>query len=85
MPTDIHQFRSQNSEGAVVGWKGFVKLSHFPANSGEPFNKMNLEPHFGKIQGGLHACNSSANHKDIPIHERDLLHRWVSLKKLNPT
>jgi len=85
MPTDIHQFRGQNSEGTIVGWKRFVELCHFPANSGEPFNKMYLEPHFGKIKGGLHARNASANYKDIPIHERDLLRRWVSLEKLCPT
>lgn len=73
MPTDIHQFRGQDSEGAVVGRKRFVELGHFAADSGEPFDQMNLKPHFGKIQGGLHARNSSANNKDIPIHVPELL------------
>jgi hypothetical protein len=73
MPTDIHELGRQDSEGAIVGGKCFIELSHFPADGGKPFNQMNLESHFGQVQRGLHTCNASANDKDIPIHERDLL------------
>jgi hypothetical protein len=73
MSTDIHQFGGQNSEGAVVGWKGLVQLGHFPADGGEPFDKVNGKPHFGKIEGGLHARNASAYDKNIPVHEPELL------------
>jgi len=27
-PTGLYQLRRENSEGAVIGWKGFVKLGH---------------------------------------------------------
>jgi hypothetical protein len=84
MPTDIHELGGQNSEGAVVGWERFVELSHFPANGGKPFNQVNLESHFGQVQRGLHACNASANDKDIPIHERDLLQLLDCLIRYGP-
>jgi hypothetical protein len=73
MPTDIHQLGRKNSESAVVCGKGLVQLGHFSADAGQPLDKMNLETHFGQVQRGLHACNTSANDKDIPIHRYDLL------------
>jgi hypothetical protein len=73
MPTDIHQLGRENSEGAVICGKGLVQLRHFSADAGQPLNKMNLETHFGQVQRGLHACNASANDKDILIHKYDLL------------
>jgi hypothetical protein len=73
MSTDIHELGRQNSEGAIVCWKCFIELSHFPADGGKPFHQVDLKSHFGQVQRGLHACNASANDKDIPIHERDLL------------
>jgi hypothetical protein len=73
MSTDIHQLGRKNSESAVVCGKGLVQLGHFPTDAGQPLDKMNLETHFGQVQRGLHACNASANDKDIPIHKYDLL------------
>jgi hypothetical protein len=73
MSTDIHELWPENSEGAVVRRKSFVQLGHFPADSWQPFDQVHLKPHFGQVQGSLHACNASAYDKHIPIHERDLL------------
>jgi len=32
MPADLDQYGRDNSHCAVVGWKGLVKLRHYPAN-----------------------------------------------------
>jgi hypothetical protein len=31
-PTGLNQLGRQDSERTIVGWKGLVKLSHYPAN-----------------------------------------------------
>jgi hypothetical protein len=73
MSTDIHQLRSQNSEGAIIGGKRFVELRHFAADAGQPLHQVHLESHLGKVQGGLDSRDASSNDKNIPIHEYDLL------------
>jgi len=46
MPTGIQQLRRENSDGAVVGGKGLVQLSHFAADTRELFHQMDLDSHF---------------------------------------
>lgn len=75
MPTDIHELGRQNSKRAIVSGECFIELSHFPADGGKSFHEVDLKSHFGQIQRGLHARNASADDKDIPIHERDLLQK----------
>ena len=50
MSTDIQHFRREDSDGAVVGGKCLVQLSHFPADTRQPLDKIHLETHFRQIQ-----------------------------------
>src|SRR5512139_870024 len=69
MSTDIHQLRSQNSEGAVIGRKSFVQLGHLSANAGQALHQMDFDPHLGEVQRRLDTRDASSNDKNFPIHE----------------
>jgi hypothetical protein len=69
MSTDIHQLRREDSEGAIIGGKRFVKLGHLAANAWQSLHEMHLKSHFTQVQRGLDACNTAPNHQHIPIHE----------------
>jgi hypothetical protein len=68
MPTGIQQLRRENSDGAVVGGKGFVQLGHLAADTGKLFHQVDLDAHFGQIQGGLNAGDPTAEYHDIVTH-----------------
>jgi hypothetical protein len=61
MSTDIQQLRCENSEGAIISGKRFVKLGHLASNTWQTFDQMHLKPHFTQVQRGLDACNTSPN------------------------
>jgi hypothetical protein len=68
MSTDIHQFRRQNSECAVIGGEGLVQLGHLAADAGQAFHQVHFESHLGEIQGSLNARYAATYYQYIPIH-----------------
>jgi len=50
MPADLDQFGREYSDGAVIGGKGLVKLSHMPANGRCFVNQVNLKTSSAKIK-----------------------------------
>jgi hypothetical protein len=68
MSTDIHQLGRENSQRAVIGGKGLVKLGHLSADAGQAFHHKSLEPHFRKIQRGLNSRNAASDYKDVSAH-----------------
>jgi hypothetical protein len=61
MSTDIQQLGRKDSDSAIVCGKGFIQLSHLSANAGQPFDHVDLDAHFGQIQGRLYAGDSTAD------------------------
>jgi len=55
MPADLDQFGRDNSHGAVIGGEGLVQRCHGPADGGPLFQKVDVIPGAGEIQGALHA------------------------------
>jgi hypothetical protein len=80
MPTGIQQLRRENSDGAVVGGKGFVQLGHLAANTRQFFHQVDLDTHFGQIQGGLNAGDPTAEYHDIVTHIAPLVECLKCLK-----
>jgi hypothetical protein len=78
MSTDIHQLGRENSQRAVIGWKGLVQLGHLAADTGQPFHHESVKPHFRKIQRGLNACNAASYYKNVSTHI------LLSLLKVSP-
>jgi hypothetical protein len=67
MPADLDQFRCENSHGAVVGWKGLVKLGHVAADARGLFNQVDLETGSGEVKRGLNAADPPAHNHDVPV------------------
>jgi hypothetical protein len=68
MPTGIQQLRRENSDGAVVGGKGFVQLGHLAADTGQLFHQMDLDAHLSQVQGGLNTGDPTADYHDLFAH-----------------
>jgi hypothetical protein len=49
MPADLDQFGREYSDGAIIGWKGFVKLGHMAANGRRFVNQVHLKTPSGKV------------------------------------
>jgi hypothetical protein len=81
MPADLDQFRRDNSHGAVIGGEGLVERRHGPADGGTLFQKIDVIPGAGEIQGRLHAGDPAAydqNGSVYPVrHKSPLLHKAV--------
>jgi len=65
MPADLDQFGRKYSDGAVIGWKGLVKLSHMAANGRRLVDQVDLKAGIGKIKRGLNTADPSANNHDV--------------------
>ncbi len=65
MPSDLDELRSENSDRAVIGGKGLVKLCHVTANGRCLVDQVNLETSCGKIERGLNAADPSTNNHDV--------------------
>ncbi len=65
MPADLDQFGREDSDGAVIGREGLVKLGHMAANGGCLVDQVNLKTSRGKIKRGLNTADSSADHHHI--------------------
>jgi hypothetical protein len=61
----FQEFWRFNAHGAVIGWKGFVKLGHLTADGGSFFNQINPESCRGQIKGGLNTADTGAHNHDI--------------------
>ncbi len=65
MPADLDQFGRKDSDGAVVGGKGLIKLSHLAANGRGLIDQIDLKPRRGQVKRRLNAADPSANHHHI--------------------
>ena len=61
MPSDLDELGSENSDGAVIGGKGLVKLCHVSANGRRLVNQINLKTRSGKIERRLNTADPSTN------------------------
>ena len=66
MPADLDQFGREDSDGAVIGRKGLVKLGHMAANGRGLVDQVNLKSSRGKIKRGLNTADPSADNHHIP-------------------
>lgn len=66
MPADLGQFGRKYSCGALIGWKGFIKLGHMAANGGRFIDKIDLKTASGKIKRGLNTADTSTNNHYVP-------------------
>ncbi len=65
MPADLDQFGCKDSDGAVVGGKGLVKLGHMAANGRGLVDQVNLKTRTGKIKRGLNTADPSADNHHV--------------------
>ena len=65
MPADLDQFGREDSDGAVVGGKGLVKLGHMAANGRRLVDQVNLKTRSGKIKRGLNTADPSTDYHDV--------------------
>ncbi len=65
MPADLDQFGCKYSDGAVIGRKGLVELSHVAANGWRLVHQVNLKTRAGKIEGGLNSADPSTHNHDV--------------------
>ena len=65
MPADLDQLGCEYSHGAVIGWKGLVKLGHVSPNAWRLFDQVYLETGVGKIERGLNTADTSADNHDV--------------------
>jgi hypothetical protein len=78
MPADLDQFGRKDSDGAVIGWKGLVKLGHMAANGRRLVDQINPKTRSGKIKRGLNPADPSAdNHHISEINVRESLMNTV--------
>jgi len=77
VPSTLHQFGSHYAHSAVVGGKGFVQLSHHPADSSLVIHQIDLVARPSQVQGCLSPSNASA-------HDQHRSHgAWRSLRLLS--
>jgi hypothetical protein len=62
MSTDIQQLGRKNSDGAIVGGKGLIQLSHLAADAGKLLHHVNLDTHLRQVQGSLNTGYSTADY-----------------------
>jgi hypothetical protein len=65
MPADLDQLGCEYSHGAVIGWKGLVKLGHMAPNARRLFNQVNLKTSRSKIERRLNTADASANNQYV--------------------
>jgi hypothetical protein len=68
VPADLDQFGRDNSHGTVVGGKGLVQLCHHPAYGRAFFQKVDIVPGIGQVQGGLHPGDAAPHDQNGSIH-----------------
>jgi len=65
IPADLDQFGGEYSDGAVIGWKGLVKLGHMAADGRGLVDQVNLKTSSGKIQRGLNTADASTDNHHV--------------------
>jgi hypothetical protein len=63
MIAHIHHFGRDDTSRAIEGGKGLVELGHMAADGWVLLHQMDFESLIGNVEGSLHPCNASANHK----------------------
>jgi hypothetical protein len=49
MPSNLDELRSEYSDGAVIGWKGLIKLCHVAADGRRFVYQVHLEARRGQV------------------------------------
>jgi hypothetical protein len=65
VPADLDQFGCKNSNGAVVGGKGLVKLGHVATYGRSLVHQIDLEARGSEIKRGLNATDASTDDHHI--------------------
>jgi hypothetical protein len=68
MPADLDPFGRDNSHGAVIGGEGLVQRRHDPSNGRALFQKIDVIPGAGEIQGGLHTGDPTAYDQNRSVY-----------------
>ena len=63
--SQLNHLGSGNTDRAIIGGKGLVELDHGTADAGLTLNNQHPVALIGKIQGGLHPADTSANNQRI--------------------
>ncbi len=66
-PTGLYQLWCQDSDRAIIGWEGLVKLGHNAAHGRLLFNQVYVVSQIGQIKSCLDSSNTTAQNHYSPF------------------